>query len=658
MCVARVGSVCLLAAVAAVAGDRRTPPPIDAGMVERTGVSLLLLDVRATDERGQPMRGLEQDDFKVFLDGDVRQLESVDDLCSCVGEPVAEAPAAARAETTDGPAPAPIDAMRFVLHLDFSQLDLDGRLHAVEQAERWARETMRSEDQAMLTAYASGSGLVVLVGFSSDRERLAAAAREAYGSTAFRDPFPAAYDFRVRDCGQCCKHRDCNCRACWWRAASEEHRHSRGSLRALAQLLERLQAEPGRKALLLFNQRGTLFPARYYPTDERRIGDHLDLVDRVAAEATLARAAIYPAFTGETDNPLATNFGANLADMTGGRHGGRLSELSALLDGAGRGCECIYRLGLAPPDREGHVYRVRVETNGRRLEASHRITYLGTAERWMRSARAVLSDPERARDLPLAAAIVPVGVSKKGWDLRVQVALDPTALEMLPTGGATTGDWEIGALVTDAGARHAWEMLGVSRLRRSAGDGSGEFAILHERTLERVPPGRYELRAFVRDRWANLYGGDLARIELPSAARPGLGGPVVLRANRRYVPTSLPLRGRAAESPGPATVVVTHGTLPLARRSVVPGELLEFLSWICRDESEGATPDVESYVAIDGRPLFRFDPPADSAAGACVFLRDRLDTSPLSPGRYTYHVRWRRAAGAEAERAEAPFAIE
>lgn len=218
-----------------------------------------------------------------------------------------------------------------------------------------------------------------------------------------------------------------------------------------------------------------------------------------------------------------------------------------------------------------------------------RRSHLGQAERYMRTARALLSDPDSAADVPIACAILPVAGDRRGWGVKVQIAVDPDRLYSVPMGGTTKGNWEVGALLADADAKNTWEMLAISEVRRSGGTGSS-VVILHERTFDGLRPGRDELRAFLRDRWANLYGGGVAAIDLPDPTRAVLAGPVVRRADSPYLPTSLPLRQRGSEDPTAVKVAVAGGSLPLTARAVTPGEPLEFVSWLCPGKTKDAIP--------------------------------------------------------------------
>ena len=647
--------------------QERSAPRVRSGLVETTGVSLMLVDVEVTDEQGNPIHGLTRDDFTVLLDGRERSVYSVDDLCSCSAS--AEAATLLTAEeaasvaldrelvvpTERPPAiPAFQDPIHFILYLDYSQLQQDGRVRAGEEARRWIRETMRPGDPVMLAAYASDAGLVVLREFTSDKAALLAALDAAERRVDLNDPFPTLLSNRQDECERCCRTA-CDCQACRWIMAQKEYVHSKHAFEALERLFEMLEPVPGRKSLILFHQNGTLFPARYYGTD--RVGDHNLLLDRLASEATLARTAIYPAYSGD-GNDLAVNLGANLADYTGGGYNRGPSDLAALVREAGRRCACIYRLGLVPPGgpRE-RPYRVTVYVGDRALPHRYRVVNLSDSERWMRSARAVLAAPARARDVALAAAVIPLTADKRGWDVSVQVTFDAEALLQLPRQAQSAGSWEVGALLTDERGRKSWEMLGVSEFKRT-GEGKNPSAIRHERRIAGLRPGTYELRAFVRDRWANVYGGARAEIVLPRLRGPAVVGPVVTRGHSAVVRTTLPLLDKAGRTTEPSRAgSIEQVALPLGDRAVRPGEALEFWSWICPGDAALAISGVARHVASEDKPLFRFEAPFVSAAGDCTALVDRLDSTPMAAGHYTYQLEWDRDGAGDALQAETDFTV-
>jgi hypothetical protein len=141
--------------------------------------------------------------------------------------------------------------------------------------------------------------------------------------------------------------------------------------------------------------------------------NHVMLLDEVGAEANLSRTSIYPVLTGAA-GPLGVNFGANLADFTGGDYNRALTALETLTDKAGRGCGCYYRIALEPPrESPRRVYRLTVSVRDRRLSRGYRVRYLREIDRWMRRARAVLEHPTRAVDVPLTARSCPWRATKE-----------------------------------------------------------------------------------------------------------------------------------------------------------------------------------------------------------------------------------------------------
>ncbi len=673
-----------LTLIPAPAGNEKPPSVFDTGIVESTEVTLMLLDVNAVDRDGKPMRGLKRGDFAVRLDGRLWAIETVDDLCPCGGEPGGEVAGAGDAPNNEAeslatdetatehgataisspgelsppagegvaPRPAEPEPVRFVLYLEYSQLRQDGRRRAIDEARRWIQETMRPGDLVLIAAYSEPAGLKTLVRFTADKEQLLSAVNHSAGAPEWFDPFPSSRHSRIEGCLALFYPY-----VCLLDLARAEYRHTRRSFLALKTLLSSLAEVPGRKALVLFNQDGTMFPARYYPeVDETQVGDHIGLVDEVGAQATTARTAIYAAFSGENENDLGVNLGANLADFTGGGYNRGVHDLTDLTRRAGRGCECVYRLGMAPPGgKSGAVHRVTVEIRDRQAPNTYRVQYLNAADRWMRSAQAVLADPDASTDLPLVAAIVPVAGRDGTWDIAVRVTSSPKSLALLSGASGIRGSWEVGALLWQEDGRKRWELLAISEIRKQRDDATGT-AVLHERVIEGVPPGTYELRAFVRDRWANLYGGARARMELPRT-RETTAGPLVLRAEAGFVRTQLPLRQEKVPTRPESAREIERGLLPLGERSVRAGEPLACLTWVCPGESKDSVYETVRFLSREDEPVLIFEEPEIVKAGRCVRIGDRIDTSGLAPGRYVYHVGWNPDADERSQDVEAAFEV-
>ena len=175
----------LVLATSARPAPKAPKPKIDKparlGLVEEAGIELTLIDVEVTDKDGRPVRGLKKKDFFVYLNGKEWSVYSVDEMCDCeesrpvttVAESVPgtyETPMTLRSSEASGPATPPT---RFVLYLDFSRLQPDGRALAVSESKRWVKESLKRGDEASIVSYATDGGLKEWCTFTSDRRSLA-----------------------------------------------------------------------------------------------------------------------------------------------------------------------------------------------------------------------------------------------------------------------------------------------------------------------------------------------------------------------------------------------------------------------------------------------------------------------------------------------------
>ena len=655
-----------------VANDEGVPDPtiepIDIDFTEETGRSLLFIDVEGVDEDGRPLTGLKKKDFTIRVNYTWPKIYSVDDLCPC-GD---------AAPDPDDPPTDPGEAARlaviqaaphYVFYFDYSQLGTAGRTQAIEEAKRWTEEVMQPDDRVMVAAYASDAGLRTLTDFTSDKEGVLRAIDEGAAADDMQDPFPAAHRDRMAMCADgtlSCYH-----------TGRQEYLHGRRSMETLRNFLTDLDEVPERKTVVLFHENATMFPGRLFggapgsfsesifdevrgyqnPDYERvrrmhrdgaLVPDLIELEEELGGAATASRAVVYPILCGSAKT-WSVNFSANLADQTGGDYNRRVENLREVLDQAGRRCPCIYRIGLELSGKEkSAVLRAKIRVRGRPLPSRYRVQYLTDADRWMRKAQLVMANPEQWRDLDVRAAVVPVRASAKSWDVAVQVTFDIASLAPSPMDDHD-GEWEVAALLARDEFFKTWEMLGVYRARQE-GDEPPSGIMLHEQLFEDLKPGKYELRAFVRDRAENVFGGAAVTIELPAPGDGGLAGPVMVRPRGSLLRSPLPLRTKKKPAAS-ATTSRESGTRPLGDRvSVSPGEAVQFLTWAC----SGDTSRVHSAVSgDDGEP--RVSKPVETReSGSCHRLSDIVDTDLLPPGDYAYELS---TGGDTPKTATAAFAI-
>ena len=622
--------------------EKKEDQPLRLGLVEEAGVELTLLDVEVTDENGRPIRGLGLDDFAITVNWKDWPVYSVDDLCDCEELPSTAVSASAPARRlSENPA-------RFVLYFDFSQLQPDGRAGAVVEGKRWLRESLRPGDEASIVTYGTDAGLNERCPFTSDRRKLAEAIDAAHADPKQSDAWPAFLPLRMRECGldpsKCPTY------------AVDEYFHSRRALTALHAFLERLGETPGRKTVLYFNENSVLQPGRLYGQEEDKGGDFTGVLEDVSSVAIASRASVYPVFAGQGASGAAVNFGANLADATGGRYNRGLFDLRSLLDKTARGGCCVYRLGLRPPAGAARgVYQVRVEAGGKKVPWLYRVRFENKLDRWLQSARAVLRNPEGARDLPIAAALVPIRSAGGRWTLSVQVALDADTFAYLPAGEVRSAQWQVGALLHREGNDATWEMLGVSSIKRSSVAGPGAD-VVHRRDIDNLRPGIYRLAAFVRDENTNLFGGAETVIELPKPGSDRIAGPVVMRSPRKFYRAALPaLAGKAANSSSVSEL--REDALPERVAPLATLETIEIETWLCPDEAHQGAVAPARFVSKNGVALFQFEPAEPRTAGSCLMYADAIDAARLGEGAYSYHFRWNAPGSAEPRETEAHFRI-
>ncbi|HKQ60375.1 MAG TPA: hypothetical protein VJS92_03760 [Candidatus Polarisedimenticolaceae bacterium] len=615
-----------------------SPERVD--LQERAAVKLFLLDVEVTNRDGSPRPGLRPEEFAVSLDGRDWPIYSVDDLCACAAPgpqavgPSGSPPPAARAASEA------IDPVRFVLFFDFSQLQADGRELATEEAKRWVGDHLAPGQEAMVVGYAPQPGVVELCPFTQDKGALVRAIEAGYRDPRLIDAWPSQLGRRLCDCGMIpsvtCSRDDITC----LHHLKDEYAHGRRSLQAIEGFLEGLVEQPGRKAVVLFNQNGMLALDRLYGFD----GDRHDLastLDEVGGTATTAHAAVFPAFAGNrlsdggAPGALAVNFGANLADFTGGRYNSGSPGLGSLLAGAARSRCCVYRIALEPPPRPARrSHHATVRVGGQALPWRYRLRFETGIDGWFRRARTVLRNPRQARELPVAAALVPMRNAGGRWDVAVQVALNPDSLAYLPQAEGRQAKWSVGVLLYRLDGDKSWEMLALSRVRRA--EGSDSAAIVHARNIEGMRPGRYRLGAFVRDEISDQFGGAEAVLELPEPGTDQLGGPILLRSGPRFV-ASLPLLG-AGGADSTRVKDASEGPYPASDVAIPAGELLEAVTWYCPKRTSSPAP--VRFVARGDEPLFRFPSAPGEPSAECRSVSDPIETSELAPGVYTYHFRW------------------
>jgi len=646
------------------AGKPEPTSPPDSGLVEKTGVRLILLDVEALDRAGTPLRGLQVGDFTVRRNGRLWPVVSVDDFCACEdpSAPVdtAGSGGSAAIRAPGSPPPMPTDHPLFVIDIDFSQLRPDGRHDVLETARHWVREVKAEDEPAMIEAYITSRGLLTLSRPVADRAELLRVLDSADKDPLLIDPF--AYDMQRRV--QECEEAPSTCAD----SSRQEYVHGRRSLEALKLFLTRIGGMPGRKAVLYFHETGMMTPGPlYFQRDDQT---HYNLAEAIGAEATAARAVVYPLLAGmgplrSRMNDQLLGLGATLAEATGGAYNLGPADFAGLAMTAGRGCRCRYVLGLEPVEAfTRSVSTVSVTARGIRQRPLYRLRLLTDEDVWLRQASRVLDDPTSAQDIAVGAALVPLRMTGRSWDIAAQVAVDAHSLVLVPLGARHEARWEIGARLQRLDGHGSWDMLATS-VGSAGATGAPDAVLLHAREFTGLRPGRYRMTAFVRDRVANVFGGAETAIDLPDPKRGGVAGPVMLADRPLRVLSPLPLTTEQvtrAIGGGPGAQVVglqDTGPTPVAPVPTRRGTMLLFETWLCPAPGEVPAESI-AMLSRDDTPLFRVveraeapdagaapaGPPRSGAAPhPCRRRVDEVPTAGLEADRYTYVLRTRSADG-------------
>jgi hypothetical protein len=633
--------------IAASLGINAQEAPQESGLVESTSAELVLIDVDARDPEGNPRHGLKAENFAIFLNGRELPIESVDDLSYC-GRSASLDAAHKRSSGFRRP------SRHFVLYFDLSQTGPAARQLASKEARRWI-QSLQPDTWVTVAAYSQDKGVHVLADRTNPEKAAAAVVRIAKGRRFDDNP-----ELARRAAADLCDERSPDLKNCL-SAARDQLERTRESLTSLLFYLTQLEATPESKSLLLFHQSLTADPAtalfdgvdrapsgrvRYGANGEplptaaevvrTRVGDQWALLRELAGTAFVSRTRVYPITLGS--GRWSVNLGANLAQMTGGSYNTSLEDLRETMIAARDACPSTYRIGIRP--RTIGVEKrsqLKVLVNGDVLLSLKDIRIPDTADRWRRTAKAVLAHPDRARDLPLGASIRPTFGIDGSWNLDAIVQFDLRALEMIPEADRVKGKWEVGAILIHTSSGKSWEMLGVSAIR--AGRKPEDPArLVHQQRFESMRPGEYELRAFIRDRWANLFGGSLATLELPKP-KAGLIVTPQLMDETEYLLTTLPLRKKKIQRDHRNAASKKSGLLPFSAGDFGTDARsdISVVSWGCAKEGDLPSVMLAQLVGEGGS----IDLPTTVAGeGRCREATSRIDLAELPAGEYEYVVHW------------------
>lgn len=391
-----IAALCVLCislfALASVAGENGTSLETRGAAVEDSVErNLWLVRAPIRDRKGAVVSGLTASDFRVSVDGVHWPIEYVDEICpeSTWFPSSHTGPMQASMMSSEIVEQAFKDERSYLsLYFDLGAMRLPSIRRAAAAAEQWLNldtSTHAKMDSSVSIVAQSGGALYEVAPFTDDRSILQSAIGIVGSGKIIQDPFPAFLSSRVRECGS----SGATCLA----FAKEEKRHNENTLGILERYIAGLERYHGRKTLVYFHETTTLFPSRLYSGScslAFKVGDNVSLAERLAGIATANNMVIHVAYSGSrvgshgssTGGALddhAVNFGANLADYSGGKYNRGPGDLVSLLRGAAQG-ECFYQFALAVPkgfqEKEG-TYRVVIRPKRPGVKRNLRYTVNG-----------------------------------------------------------------------------------------------------------------------------------------------------------------------------------------------------------------------------------------------------------------------------------------
>ncbi len=283
---------------------------------EKVEVGLHLLDVMVLDRDGRPVRGLKKGDFKVEVDGEKREIASVDAAAApglAATEAVKAAPLGAPAATAPADA-ASRDGRWIVILFDADRISPEYRDLALRSARTILRTQARPQDRYALAILRSGD-LSFVQSFMAASD-IPDAILSDPGQILGRIPSLSQRMTELMDNVTGCRESG-DPASCVANGTAEfvqlSRQESRAAVNALRDLIASMAPLPGRKALVLYSDGFMLTPGQVAIAAANRISDsaaatlYSRLLDppswdyeNLMAEASRARVSVFTLRTGTT----------------------------------------------------------------------------------------------------------------------------------------------------------------------------------------------------------------------------------------------------------------------------------------------------------------------------------------------------------------------
>ena len=530
--------------------------------------NVVLVDVRVTDRRGQPVTGLEANDFRIFEDGLEQKvssfsLENIAQLASATGENAAlttvdlgKLPSTATVAQVNRLVQ---DHRLVVLFFDLTSMPVDDLLRAVGAAEKFVQKQMTPADLVAVTTYSSD--LRVLQNFTNDRDEL----HKAIESIRIGESATLADQGEIGAAGG----TNANGEQIVSQDTSEAFTpdetefnifNTDEKLSALESLADLLRGVPGRKSVIHFSSgvertgienqaqlRATTDAANradvsFYTVDARGLvalppgGD--------ASSASPTGTAIYTA-SATTSQMSSLEEGretlASLAADTGGRTFYDLNDFGPAFTGVQQDNSTYYLLGYSPSNSksDGRFRRIRVQVNRGGVRVQARPGYYAPKDfrqftqedRELQLQQAMELD-EPFVDLPVAVETAYFREPDQRYYLVLAAKIPGSAISFLNKSSSHQTEFDFAWRATDAAGHPAAALRDTLPVKLSPDTYQHVLAsnFLYQGGIV-LPPGNYKLKAVVRENESGKLGTFEEPLVLPQARATGLAISSVVVSN-------------------------------------------------------------------------------------------------------------------------------
>lgn len=582
--------------VLALSAPLAAQQPAATGLDEKVQVTLVQVDALVLDKDGKTVPGLTMADFSMEIAGKPVKVSHLDLVC-----PIGAAADPAPMKDPNAPPPpvAPGVKRRVVFAFDYSNLEVGMRPQVLEGAKTMLKVWKTDDEEVMIVALASG--VRVEQKFTKDVRQLSAAlTRMQHDVTLWPRDFPIGST-------------------------------GKGYFASYSTLMDVLGSYDGGKAVVLFSQASAIAASMR----DAYLND-------VAAHASAAQAAIYPAKPDLLDARGPGDTLVRLASQTGGRYQTISNDLSLPYRRAQRDMSCRYTVAayVDPKEtREPQMMSVTLNKPGLSIRTPLMIQVFSDAAKQQSRAGAAYVDPG-PYEHPLVRAYgfsaVPAGANK--WDTILAInfpavvgpaGADVDVRAIVRLGGQDVDDFKRSIHVDpspNGGTSRSVTLLGDTPLKE------GQYDL----TVVLTKPGGDQLVSAQTDFIVPAVINDLLILRGPITGRVVPGG-LFMRANKKEKTED----SRLGKVLGPE-----NGFEPLFVQEIDKSDKLVFYWSGCVYGKNPVPADAvvaRTITTTKGEPAHAYPPvplKLDSR-GKDVSCLDMLETLPagtLAPGDYRLDV--------------------